>query len=55
MTPLGLRFIDANLIMYAIGGPHPFRDACRNILRRINLNVAENPSNRPGGDTGEGL
>ena len=29
------RFIDANLIMYAIGVPHPLREPCRATLRRI--------------------
>jgi predicted nucleic acid-binding protein len=29
------QFIDANLIMYAIGTPHPLREPCRTILKQI--------------------
>jgi hypothetical protein len=28
-------FIDANLIMYSVGGPHPLKAPCINILRKI--------------------
>jgi len=28
-------FIDANLIMYSIGGPHPLREPCKKILEKI--------------------
>jgi predicted nucleic acid-binding protein len=31
----GPSFIDANLIMYSIGNPHPLRDPCKNILEKI--------------------
>ena len=30
-------FIDANLIMYSMGGPHPLRDPCKKFLEKINL------------------
>lgn len=30
-----LQFIDANVIMYAIGSSHPLREPCRNTLERI--------------------
>lgn len=33
------RFIDANLIMYSLGGPHPLRDPCKKILKAIKSNV----------------
>ena len=29
------QFIDANVIMYSIGGPHPLRDPCKGILDKI--------------------
>ncbi|MBW2609529.1 MAG: type II toxin-antitoxin system VapC family toxin [Deltaproteobacteria bacterium] len=29
------QFIDANLIMYSIGGPHPLRAPCRIVLEKI--------------------
>jgi predicted nucleic acid-binding protein len=29
------RFLDANLIMYSLGGPHPLRDPCKSILEKI--------------------
>ena len=29
------QFIDANVIMYSLGGPHPLRDPYREILERI--------------------
>jgi len=28
-------FLDANLIMYSLGGPHPLKAPCINILRKI--------------------
>jgi uncharacterized protein len=28
-------FIDANLIMYSIGSPHPLREPCKNFLEKI--------------------
>ena len=35
MTGSSLHFIDANLIMYALGGPHPLRSPCKDILEKI--------------------
>ena len=32
-----IRFIDANLVMYAIGGPHPLRNPCKDILEEIKV------------------
>jgi uncharacterized protein len=29
------QFLDANLIMYSLGGPHPLRDPCKGILEKI--------------------
>ena len=29
------QFLDANPIMYSLGGPHPLRDPCKSILERI--------------------
>ena len=29
------RFVDANLIIYSLGGPHPLRDPCKRILEKI--------------------
>ena len=28
-------FIDTNLIMYSIGGPHPLREPCKKLLEKI--------------------
>ena len=28
-------FIDANVVMYSLGGPHPLRDPCKKILKKI--------------------
>ncbi len=28
-------FLDTNVFLYAVGGPHPEREACRNLLLRI--------------------
>ena len=28
-------FLDANLIMYSLGGPHPLREPCKRVLERI--------------------
>lgn len=33
------RFIDANLIMYSLGGSHPLRDPCKKILAAIKSNA----------------
>lgn len=30
-----IQFIDANLIMYSMGSPHPLRDPCKRILGKI--------------------
>ena len=35
ITPPGYHFIDANVIMYTLGGPHPLRDPCKHILEEI--------------------
>lgn len=35
MSDQVFRFLDANLIMYSLGGPHPLRDPCKSILERI--------------------
>jgi len=35
MNAPAYRFVDANLIMYSLGGPHPLRDPCKNILEKI--------------------
>jgi len=29
------QFIDANVLMYSMGGPHPLRSPCKEILRKI--------------------
>jgi hypothetical protein len=39
MNPSITRFIDANLIMYSLGGSHPLRDPCRKILEAIKSNA----------------
>ena len=28
-------FLDANLIMYSVGGPHPLKDPCNRVLEKI--------------------
>ena len=28
-------FLDANLIMYALGGPHPLKESCKKVLEKI--------------------
>jgi len=28
-------FIDANLVMYSLGGPHPLREPCKRVLKKI--------------------
>ncbi len=28
-------FLDTNVFLYAVGGPHPEREACRNLLLRV--------------------
>ena len=35
MSPSPYQFIDANVIMYAIGGAHPLREPCRTALSKI--------------------
>ncbi len=35
MTGLTYQFLDANLIMYSLGGPHPLRDPSKRILDKI--------------------
>ncbi|MEW6374621.1 MAG: type II toxin-antitoxin system VapC family toxin [Thermodesulfobacteriota bacterium] len=35
MNPPAYQFIDANLLMYSLGGPHPLRDPCKKILDKI--------------------
>ncbi len=30
-----VRFVDANLIMYSMGGPHPLREPCKKFLEKI--------------------
>jgi len=34
MGPSTPRFLDANIIMYALGGPHPLQQPCRKILEQ---------------------
>ncbi len=41
MTTPPYQFIDANLIMYAIGGPHPLREPCRAVLEQIKDGVLQ--------------
>lgn len=35
MSPAAHHFIDANVIMYSVGGRHPFRDPCKRIIEKI--------------------
>ncbi len=35
MKPPTYQFIDANLIMYSLGSPHPLREPCRMVLEKI--------------------
>lgn len=35
MKPSYYQFIDANLIMYSLGGPHPLREPCRMVFEKI--------------------
>jgi predicted nucleic acid-binding protein len=35
MNPPPLSFMDANVIMYAIGGVHPYREPCVMLLQKI--------------------
>ncbi len=37
MTASLHRFLDANLIMYALGGPHPLRSPCKGVLEAIKV------------------
>ncbi len=30
-----VRFVDANLVMYSMGGPHPLREPCKKFLEKI--------------------
>jgi len=35
MSAPPILFIDANLIMYSVGGPHPLREPCKRFLEKI--------------------
>ncbi len=35
ISALPILFIDANLIIYSIGGPHPLREPCKKFLEKI--------------------
>jgi len=35
ISALRVLFIDANLIMYSIGSPHPLREPCKKFLEKI--------------------
>lgn len=35
MKPPSYQFIDANLIMYSLGGPHSLREPCKTVLEKI--------------------
>ena len=35
MSAKRLQFIDANVVMYALGGSHPLREPCKRILEKI--------------------
>ncbi len=35
MSQSKIRFIDANVIMYSAGGPHPLRNACKGVVEKI--------------------
>jgi hypothetical protein len=35
MNSLSYRFIDANVVMYSLGGSHPLRDPCKATLEKI--------------------
>jgi uncharacterized protein len=35
MSGQSILFIDANLIMYSMGGPHPLREPCKKFLEKI--------------------
>lgn len=35
--PASVLFLDANILMYAVGKEHPYREPCRAILRQIAL------------------
>ena len=35
MQPTPIQFLDANPIMYALGGHHPLREPCRTVLESI--------------------
>ena len=37
INPIPPLFVDANLVMYALGGPHPLRDPCRIIFEKIKM------------------
>ncbi len=39
MTGSTFQFIDANLIMYALGGPHPLQDPCKKVFKQIKQGV----------------
>jgi uncharacterized protein len=35
MKSSSYRFLDANIVMYALGGPHPLRSPCKAVLEKI--------------------
>ena len=39
MTGSAYQFIDANVIMYSLGGPHPLQDPSKRILNKIKQGV----------------
>jgi uncharacterized protein len=41
MTAPSFLFLDANLIMYALGGLHPLRDPSKKILEKIKLGILQ--------------
>lgn len=45
VIPAAPQFIDANLIMYALGGAHPWRDPCKEILGKIKAQQIQAVSN----------
>jgi uncharacterized protein len=45
MTGPSFQFLDANLIMYSSGGPHPLRVPCKSILEKIKNDTLQVVSN----------
>jgi uncharacterized protein len=45
MTGPAFQFIDANVIMYALGGPHPLRVPCKSLLEKIKNGTIQVVSN----------